>query len=311
MMRPTRVLALALSLVACDDGASDTDAGFDAGRTATDAGARDAARADSGGVDAATDPDAGTPDAGPPPCPTGALCESFDDYTETAITDGQTFGPWRATVRDPGAAMDLDGTHTTSGAHALHVRIEQGVTAGGRLFARDAVPLIAAHPTHLYGRMQMYVDPGGTSVHWTFFGEQGPADSTSPAAGRPASYIMSALLSSGMNRFSFVDGLSGGANYQDCWNRSSADIEVGRWMCVTFEMDSVARHLVMGLDGTQIAQVDETGQGCVSPTPGTSPWYGPEVDAIFVGAWSFHDMDAPLEVWIDDLVVDTSPVACP
>ena len=32
---------------------------------------------------------------------------------------------------------------------------------------------------------------------------------------------------------------------------------------------------------------------------------------LYVGAWSFHDMVSPLDVWIDDLVVDTKPVACP
>ena len=287
---------------------------------ADDAGGRDARASDSAAIDAAIDArsgdaraslDVNAPDAFVVTCPATAFCESFDDYTETTLVDAQTFGPWRASLSTSGARMDLGGTHVVSGSRALHVSIDSGATAGGRLYARNAVPLVAAHPTHVYGRMRMFVEPSGTSIHWTFFGVEGPADSTSPAAGRSASYIMSSLPRAGVNTFSFVDGLGGGANYQDCWNQSMTPMPVGRWTCVSFEMDSVARHLAMSIDGTQIMVVDQTGQGCVSPVAGSSPWYGPEVAAMFVGAWSFHPMDAPLEVWIDDLVVDTSPVACP
>ena len=57
--------------------------------------------------------------------------------------------------------------------------------------------------------------------------------------------------------------------------------------------------------------VDETGQGCVGDVANDSPWYGPVIDQLYVGTWSFHPMTGPLEVWIDDVVVDTEPVACP
>jgi hypothetical protein len=85
------------------------------------------------------------------------------------------------------------------------------------------------------------------------------------------------------------------------------------WACISFEMDSVARKLRMYKDGAvdPILSVDDRGTGCVQPTPVTTPWYGPSVTQLFVGAWSFHPMNAPLDVWIDDLVVDTKPVTCP
>jgi hypothetical protein len=78
-------------------------------------------------------------------------------------------------------------------------------------------------------------------------------------------------------------------------------------------MDSVARKLRMYKDGaaTPILSIDDHGKGCVAPTAVTDPWYGPAVTQLFVGAWSFHAMNAPLDVWIDDLVVDTKPVVCP
>lgn len=255
------------------------------------------------------------PDMGPTiePCPATAFCEPFDDYAETNLADGQTFGPWRGALTDAGATMDLDGTHTVSGDRALHVRLEQGGSSGGRLFTTDGLPFLGDSPTHVYGRMMMYIAESGTSVHWTFFGVQGPAEPSAPLAGNYSSYIMSSLPSDGVNTYSFVDGLSGGPAYQDCWARGDTPMPTGEWTCVSFEMDSLARRLRMyvGGDAAPIVSVDDTGQGCVSPVAGDSLWYGPEIDTMFVGTWSFHPMDAPLELWIDDLVVDTAPVACP
>ena len=191
--------------------------------------------------------------------------------------------------------------------------LDQGSTSGGRLFTNDDVPILSDTPTHVYGRMMMYIEQNGTSVHWTFFGVQGPAEPASPLAGNYSAYIMSSLPRDGMNTYSFVDGLSGGDDYQDCSTQGMEPMPTGAWTCVSFEMDSLARHLRMWKDGAEepIVAVDDHGNGCVPPAPSDSVWWGPEIDSLFVGTWSFHPMNAPLEVWIDDLVVDTVPVACP
>jgi hypothetical protein len=269
----------------------------------------------SGGADesstTAATPDVGVPDACDSPT---AFCEHFDDYAEIDLADGQTFGPWRAAVSDEGATMNLDGTHTISGLGALHVLLDQGPDAGGRLFTTDGnVPLLGDTPTHVYGRMMMYIEQNGTSVHWTFFGVQGAAEPASPLAGNYAAYIMSSLPREGVNTYSFVDGLAGGDYYQDCSTQGETQMPTGEWTCVSFEMDSLARHLRMWKDGEArpIVAVDDHGNGCVPPAPSDSTWWGPEIDELFVGIWSFHPMNAPLEVWIDDLVVDTVPVECP
>jgi hypothetical protein len=259
--------------------------------------------------------DAGV-DAGPvDPCDTALFCEKFDGYAGiTAIVDKQKFGPWHAALKQ-GATMDLDGTHTMSGASALHVHIDDTVTAGGRLFADGVQPIFTSKPTHVYGRMMMYIaDPNGTSIHWTFFGVSGDAEPSSPAVGRNAQYIMSSLPKNGVNTYSFVYGLQAQGNdgFHDCSSQSKTAMP-STWACVSFEMDSVARKLRMYKDGAvdPILSVDDHGKGCVAPTSVTDPWYGPAITQLFVGAWSFHAMNAPLDVWIDDLVVDTKPVTCP
>jgi hypothetical protein len=160
----------------------------------------------------------------------------------------------------------------------------------------------------------MYVDPNGTSVHWTFFGVNGMAEPSSPAVGRNASYILSSLPKQNVNTYSFVYGLSAQdpEPYHDC-SQQSATAMPSTWACISFEMDSVARKLRMYKDGAvdPILAIDDHGKGCVQPTPAADPWYGPAVTQLFVGAWSFHAMNAPLDVWLDDIVVDTKPVTCP
>jgi hypothetical protein len=292
----------AASFTSIDGGAAsgpDASAGLDAGSSG----------------DAAPDADA---DAGPvDPCSTSLFCEKFDDYAGVkTIANSQKFGPWHAAL-ETGATMALDGMHKVSGSSALHVHIDNAATAGGRLFADGQQPIFASGPTHVYGRMMMYIDPNGTSVHWTFFGANGNAEPSSPVVGRNAQYIMSSLPKSGVNTYSFVYGLQaaqsdGGDGYHDCSSQSSTSMP-SAWACVSFEMDSVARTLRMYKDGAAapILSVDDHGTGCVAPTSATSPWYGPTIAQLFVGAWSFHPMNAPLDVWIDDLVVDTKPVTCP
>lgn len=307
------MLSLLLLCVACGDDDVLPDTGMDAfvpdvGRdVGVDAG-RDAS------VDAGEDAgeDAGPPDAGPPdPCTRGALCDDFDGYGDrTALANGDRFGPWRAALGGEGSTFDLDTTRATSGDTALHVRIADGQTNGGRLFTTDDVPVLEGGPTELYGRMMMYVGDNGHSVHWTLAGVSGPTLAGSPVEGRRSTYLFSSLRQSDANQFSAVNYINTDPA-QDCWNRSDTPIPSGEWMCLEWSVDSEGRHIRMSKDGEPLIAVDETGQGCVGDVANDSPWHGPAIDQFYVGTWSFHPMTGPLEVWIDDVVVDTSPLACP
>jgi len=295
-------------------GSSSASSGSSSSSTSSSGGAGGAGgAAGAGGSGGAGAFDAGI-EAGPAdPCGTALFCEKFDNYAGvTNITNNQKFGPWHAALQT-GATMGLDGTHKVSGSSALHVHIDNAANAGGRLFSDGAQPLFANKPTHVYGRMMMYIDPNGTSIHWTFFGVNGNAEPSSPAVGRNAQYFMSSLPRQGVNTYSFVYGLqaSGADGFHDCSSQSRTSMP-SAWACISFEMDSVARKLRMYQDGAAapILSIDDHGTACVAPTPTTSPWYGPSITQLFVGAWSFHPMNAPLDVWIDDFVVDTNPLAC-
>jgi len=327
----TFLLCGVLAFIACKDGNSSDDkedastkagghsggeggSAGSAGTTGGTAGSSAGSNSGSSGI-AGTDSGIAGADSGaaatPFDCTNALFCESFDNYPAvTAIADKQKFGPWHAALQK-GATMELDGKHKRSGGNALHVHLDNAVTSGGRLFADGNQRIFNGKPTHLFGRMMMYIDPNGTSVHWTFFGATGTAEPNSPVVGKYSSYIMSSLPKKGVNTYSFVYGLSAPEGYHDCSSQSDTAMP-STWACVAFEMDSVTRKLRMYKDSATapILSVDDHGKGCVAPTMVTSPWYGPAVDELFVGAWSFHAMNAPLDVWIDDVVVDTKPVPC-
>lgn len=316
------VLAVISAPIGCGSGDEDTpvDPSLDSGASIDDA--QDDTAADTSSVadtgtlptDAPSDaPAADAAETAPPdPCGSALFCENFDSYSSVStVTNGQKFGPWKAELKT-GATMVLDGAHKRSGANALHVHIDKDATAGGRLHTTGGQTIFASKPTHLYGRMMMYIDPNGTSIHWTFFGVGGKVPSGT-AAGQNAAYILSSLPSKSVNTYSFVYGLSAPDGYHDCSQQSKTQMPTAAWSCVAFEIDSDARKLRMYKDGaaTPILSVDDHGTGCVAPTSVTSPWYGPAIDSLFVGAFSFHAMNAPLDVWVDDVVVDTKPVSCP
>jgi hypothetical protein len=307
---------LTLALVACTGDVEGSGGGTSTTTTSGGPTTSGPTTTTTGGTTSSTTGNGGTGGGSADPCAGALFCETFEDYSDVStLADAQTFGPWRAAVDTNGGSLELDDAHTTSGTRALHTRIESGTSAGGRLFANGDLPLFAGGPTHLYGRMMMYIDPNGTSVHWTFFGASGDAEPGSPEVGRRATYLMSSLPRDGVNTYSFVYGLEGTNTdpYHDCWFQSEGAMPTGEWTCVQFEMDSVARSLRMwtGDPSTPTVAVDDIGQGCVGDVPGDSPWYGPVWEEIYLGAWSFHDMDAPLEVWIDDLAIGTAPLPCP
>jgi hypothetical protein len=254
----------------------------------------------------------GSAGSAPDPCDTALLCEKFDDYAGVmAIAHDQEFGPWRAEVK-AGTSLRLDGTHTKSGTSALHVQLDEALPAGGQLIAGGNHLLFDGGPTHVYGRLMMYIAANGPSVHWTFFSVKGDAEPASPEAGEYAHYLLSSLPRNDVNTYSFVHGLQASDGFRDCSQRSDTAMP-SDWACISFELDSVARKLRMYKDGAPepILAIDDHGNACVPPTPITEPWYGPTITQVVVGAWSFHPMKAPLEVWIDDVIVDTKPVSCP
>jgi hypothetical protein len=301
---------------------SGTDSGFDGGRDSgvVDSGTKDSGTADSGvpdsGIADSGTLDSGVPDAGIDAgmdsgfsCGTALLCETFDEYDAGALTNGATLGPWKVNIQDSSASADVSTMRSTSGAQAFHVHIDQNASSGAQLKTRASIPLFASTRTQLYGRFMMYLGPDGTSIHWTMWGASGTVPQGTTSAGATATYLFSAFNLNNVNEFSEVYGNS--ITGQDCYHGSNVLMPVNDWACVSFSVDSAAIQYRMSVDGGVIPSMslDTMGDGCVNQA--NQSWWGPLFDQFYIGALSFHPMTGPLDLWIDDLIVDTQPVGCP
>lgn len=258
---------------------------------------------DAAAIDGSVDAPRGTVCAGQ------LLCETFEALPAGAIANNANVGGFRADVQAPGT-LAIDTAHAYSGTHALKAHINGGAQGGGRLWAHDGA-LFAPTRRHLFGRFMMWNEREANSVHWTIFGASGVVPAPSPAAGHTTTYLFSAA-----DDKKFMAVFYDNQTQQDCWHHAQALVPVAaptdHWTCVTFEADADAIHYRMGLDGSEVPSfsVNTTGDGCLA-VPGNTPWYGPSFNQFYLGAISFHPMSGPLDVWFDDLVVDTAPVACP
>jgi hypothetical protein len=242
-------------------------------------------------------------------CGTQPLCETFETLPAGALANNAVIGGFKADVQT-GGTLAIDTTRAFSGTHSLKAHIDGGGQGGGRLWASGGA-LFAPTRRHLYGRFMMWNTNDSNSIHWTLFGASGVVPSPSPAAGHTTTYLFSAADDKKWMAV-FYDNQT----QQDCWNHASEPIPVApptdHWTCVAFEADADAIHYRLSLDNRPITSfsVNTTGQGCLA-VPGNTPWYGPSFDRFYLGAMSFHPMSGPLDVWFDDLVVDTAPVLCP
>lgn len=241
-------------------------------------------------------------------CGSELLCENFEALTAGALTNNQMIGGFRADVQGSGT-LAIDTTRAYSGTKSLKAHIDGAAQGGGRIWAQNGA-LFAQTRRHLYGRFMMWNSNDSNSVHWTIFGASGVVPAGNPSSGHTTTYLFSAAEDK-----KFMAVFYDNQTQQDCWHHATEPVPVAaatdHWTCVSFEADADTIRYRMSLDGRAITSfsVDTTGDGCLN-APGTTPWYGPAFDRFYLGALSFHPMSGPLDVWFDDLVVDTQPVEC-
>ncbi len=265
------------------------------------------ARIDAGGPEV-VDGSPTTEDARGVVCGGQLLCENFDTFSIGALANNQMISGFRADVQGSGT-LAIDTTRAYSGTQSLKAHINGAAQGGGRLWTQNAA-LFAQPRRHLYGRFMMWNSNDSNSVHWTIFGASGVVPTGNPSSGHTTTYLFSAAEDK-----KFMAVFYDNQTQQDCWHHATELVPVAppgdHWTCVSFEADADAIRYRMSLDGRAITSfsVDTTGDGCLN-APGTTPWYGPSFDRFYLGALSFHAMSGPLDVWFDDLVVDTQPVEC-
>jgi polysaccharide lyase-like protein len=289
---PVALAIVCIGVPACAGmiGSGTDDAGFDNSSP-------DAAAIDAGGVDAGSR-DAGPGDAGGGPGCSGArLCDDFESYA----AGKPPTGPWTVSVN--GGTVVVDSVHARSGTQAVHVSTDGLAPYRQAYISVSGAPVFPVPGNVVFGRMMIWLTAAPTmTTHWTNIQGEGPvAGQTYRSLTRYGGQVSQQLM----------------ANYEtagvasDCWQHSQVAIPVQRWACFEWRFNAPNDEMDFWLDGTSIPAltVIGQGQGCISNGTG-GHWYFPQYDTLRLG-WEHYQTSIPIDMWIDDVAVDSQRIGCP
>ena len=238
------------------------------------------------------------------PCTDRTVCEDFEHLT----LGSKPGSPWQA--HENNGTITVDGTRAYSGKQSLKVSVAATTSTSTyrqAMLAMTGAPLLPLPNDSLYGRFMIYTDriPDKT-VHWTIAHGDGPFQTGS------ATY-----------NYGGMGGLM--ANYYrdtkpsatDCWQSNQQAFPTGAWTCVAFHFDGQKNELQLWLNGSEVTDVHVLGNAKTDQTCTVKgvdgKWYAPApFKNISVGWESYQDDVAGAhDAWIDDVIFDDQPIACP
>jgi hypothetical protein len=217
-----------------------------------------------------------------------------DDFEANMV--GRAPNGWTAAVGGASAGtMRVDDVRAYSGTKAVHVTTPAGAR-GQAFFSR---PLSGLPGNSFFGRMMIWVSatpPKG--VHWDNIRGSGKLPGTNQQAW-----------------YNYGGGGSGTmmANYyttgSDCWKTSKSLLPTQRWACVEWHYDGTNNEMHYWLDGKPVGDltVITKGDGCT----GTNLWKAPTFDRLSLGWYNAQTTPIDVDMWIDDVAVDTKQIGCP
>ena len=238
-------------------------------------------------------------------CPEGALfCEDFE-----AAAVGALGAPWRTDVN--AATVNVDEVQAFSGTKAVHVNAPQAGTYHRGYFALDqgsSAGIFPAVATEMYGRAMVYLPVlPNAPVHWTFIQGEGPA-----AAGtHNALYRYGGQHENGAQLMANYETTAGVST--DCWDHSATLLPVAEWACVEWRFSVASNEMQFWLNGTELADihVTEMGEGCIGNALNGQWLAPPAFETLYLGWEHYQQTMNPIDLWMDDIVVNTERVGCP
>src|SRR5262249_2203071 len=107
----------------------------------------------------------------------------------------------------------------------------------------------------------------------------------------------------------------------DCWTNSDDSFTTEKWLCVEAGFDGseaatggTKNILRRWIDGGLRAEVLGMGHACCVDGQGCSanmPWVAPAFETLKLGWSTYYGTSPAIEMWIDDVVVDSKPISCP
>jgi Cip1-like, core domain len=244
-----------------------------------------------------------------PGCIGRSICDDF----ENAIVGQAPGAPWRLGALEKGHVV-VDDTRAYSGQRSVRFMVD--AMASSADISRHATievsgaPLFPLANDKVYGRFMMYTDriPPYPN-HWTTAQGSGPVPSAADTNGQ-YNYGGQGDLMANYYR-------PAGATKIDCWQTKNVGFPVGRWTCVAFLFDGGANEMRYWQDGVEVPELhvlglDKRAVDCTDKTV-DGRWLAPRFDKISLGwqSYGYDNTGKAHDVWIDDVVLDDEPIACP
>ena len=224
-------------------------------------------------------------------------------------------GMLRSTMWLTAGDVELSDAQVFRGRQALHLTAGATWEARATLTSKPAAWPSALVERH-FGRMMVFMpDMPPDGVHWnlvTFFGT-----ATQPDVAHGQAYDAE-LSIGGMHRGEWLASFDTPAEGKiaappsDCWQESGTAIPTGRWICVQWHVDSLAKRMQLWVDGKEVLpiRIQDHGQACVHPWP-AQDWAFPALAGIELGYTQFDSTSAMRELWLDDLELSSVAIVCP
>jgi len=241
-------------------------------------------------------------------CPSGALvCDDFESYPL-----GVSLAPnW--TTQVVGGQVQIDTSRPFRGAKGVHLTTtlspanEPARTNGGPLRAatliKEGPPLFPLPGNAFFGRAMIWLTqmpPGG--VHFSNVEALGRLPD-----GTLAKYGEGGMYQKLLAGYTVRPATELDLPTVDCSKSATTGLPEGRWVCLEWQFDGGTDEMHEWLDGVLQTGVDVVQQagGCAVP------WTAPIFSKLYLGWRHAQPSSIDTEMWLDDVVLDTTRVGCP
>jgi hypothetical protein len=211
------------------------------------------------------------------------ICDDFETYT------GSTLTPWVTNTTN--ATLAIDGTHVYSGKQSVTFHINPGSNNAAQM-TRSGAPLFPLTPNLFWGRMMVYMtELPPAAVHYDNIQADDGTGSPQYRIGGMGTILL---------------------NYQphDCYDHIGQSYVQNKWSCWQWEYDGTANTIQFYVDGALATKVVSTSMGCTQG-PATTVWQAPTFKTVHLGWINYQATTAAVDMWIDDVAMGPSQIACP
>ena len=248
----------------------------------------------------------GDAEAGADPCVGRNVCDGF----EGATAGSAPAAPWKVEVNGAGT-VSVSTTRAFRGTKS--VKITTPTAAYQKAFlVTSGAPLFPAAQGTLYGRVMMWLEGGaqaaGNDVHWTLIEASGPVPNQTNVN---AFYRWGGQYQTSTPPNDIMANYDTSGKATDCWDHSKERTPLNKWACWSWKFAGPTNELELAIDDKVVADahVVNKGEGCLANDL-AGVWAAPAFTKTGLG-WESYQQDPGHTMYLDDVILDDKPVACP